>query len=94
MPPPSTVPLRDMEVHMGSPAYVIDGADITLVCDIVSGTRPISIMWLHNGVVDPTRGNVSAITVFNYNDQDEYTCRAENDIGFDEASTTINVFGK
>ena len=66
MPPPSTVPPGHMEVQMGSPAYVIDGADSTLVCDIVSGTPPITIMWLHNGVVDPTRGNVSAITVFNY----------------------------
>ena len=83
MPPPSTVLPGDMEVQIGSPAYVIDGADITLVCDIVSGIFPITIMWLHNGVVDPTRGNVSTITVTNYNDGDVYTCRVENDVGFD-----------
>ena len=84
-----------MEVHIGSSAYVIEGADITLVCDILSGTPPITIMWFHNGgVFDPTRGNVSTITVTNYNDGDVYTCRAENDVGFDEESTTINAFSK
>ena len=83
-----------MEVQIGSDAYVIDGADVTLVCDILSGTRPITIMWFRNDVLDPTRGNVSTITVTNYDDGDVYTCRAENDVGFDEESTTINVFGK
>ena len=94
IPPPPTIPPGDMEVQIGSPAYIIDGADITLVCDILSGTSPITIMWFRNGVVDPTRGNVSTITVTNYNDGDVLICRAENDIGFDEESTTINVFGK
>ena len=83
-----------MEVQIGSPAYLIDGADVTLVCDIVSGTSPITIMWFHNGVLDPTRGSVSTITVTDYNDGDVFTCRAENVIGFDEESTTINVFSK
>ena len=45
-------------------------------------------------MIDPTRGNVSTITVTNYNDGDVFTCRADNDVGFDEESTTINVFGK
>ena len=94
MSPPPTVPPGDMEVQIGSPAYVIDGADVTLVCDILTGTHPITIMWLHNGVVDSTRGNVSNIVVTNYNDGDEYTCRADNDVGYDNKSTTINVFGK
>ena len=94
IPQPATVPSGDMEVQIGSPAYVIEGADITLVCDILSGTSPVTIMWFNNGVLDPTRGNVSTITVTNYNDGDVYTCRAENDVGFDEESTTINVFSK
>ena len=83
-----------MEVQIGSPAYIIDGANITLFCDILSGTPPITIMWFHNGVIDPTRGNVSTITVTNYNDGDVYTCRAETDVGFDEESTTIYSFSK
>ena len=45
-------------------------------------------------MVDPTRGNVSTITVTDYNDGDVFTCRADNDVGFDEESTTINVFSK
>ena len=94
IPQPATVPPGDMEVQIGSPAYLIDGADVTLVCDIVSGTSPFTIMWFHNRVLDPTRGSVSTITVTDYNDGDVFTCRAENDIGFDEESTTINVFGK
>ena len=83
-----------MEVKIGSPVYVLDGFDVNLVCDILSGMRPITIVWFHNGVLDTTRRNVSTITVTDYNDQDVYTCRAENDVGFDEESTTINVLGK
>ena len=83
-----------MEVQIGSPAYVVDGSDVTLVCDILSGTRPITISWFRNGVLDTTRGNTSTITVSNYNNGDVYTCRADNDIGFDMETTTINVFGK
>ena len=78
----------------------IDGVNIpniiiTLDCNLLTGTPPITIMWFRNGVLDPTLGNVSTITVTNYNDDDVYTCRAENDVGFDEESTMIiNVFGK
>ena len=94
IPLPPTVPTGDMEVQIGSPAYVIDGVDITLVCDLLTGTPSNTIMWFRNGVLDSTRGNVSTTTVTNYNDGDVFTCRADNDVGFDEESTTINVFGK
>ena len=94
IPLPPLLPPGDMEVQIGSPAYVVDRFDVTIVCDIASGTRPITISWFHNGVLDSTRGNVSTITVSNYNDGDLFTCRADNDIGFDMESTTINVFGK
>ena len=94
IPQPATVLPGDMEVQIGSPAYVIDGANITLVCDILTGTSPITIMWFHNGVLDSTRGNVSTITVTDYNDGVVFTCIAENDVGFDMKITTINVVGK
>ena len=94
IPQPATVSPGGMKVRIGSPAYVIDGANITLVCDILTGTPPTTIMWFHNGVLDPTRWNVSTIIVTDYNDGDVYTCRAENVVGFDEESTTINVYGK
>ena len=91
---PDMVSPEDIEVNIGSSAYVVDGFDITIVCNILSGTRPITIMWLRNGMVDPTRGNVSTITVTDYNDGDVFTCRTENDVGFDVGTTTINVLGK
>ena len=67
----------------------ISNITITLDCNLLTGTPAITIMWFHNGVVDPTRGNVSTITVTKYSDGDVYTCRAENDVGFDEENTTI-----
>ena len=85
---------EDVKVKIGSPVYIVEGFDVTIVCNVLNGTRPITIMWLHNGVIDPSRGNVSTITVTDYNDGDVYTCRADNDVGFNEESTTINVFSK
>ena len=37
--------------------------------------------------------NVNTITITDAEDGDVITCRAENDIGFDESHTTINVTG-
>ena len=85
---------EDVKVKIGSPVYIVEGFDVTIVCNILNGTRPITIMWFHNGMIDPTRGNVSTITVNNYNDGDVYTCRADNDVGFDMKITIINVVGK
>ena len=94
IPLPPSVPSGDMEVQIGSPAYVVDGSNVTIVSSIFNGTRPITISWFRNGVLDPTRGNTSTITVTNYNDGDVYTCRADNNVGFDKENTTINVFSK
>lgn len=74
--------------------YVVDGFNVTVVCNILNGTHPIAISWFHNGVFDPTRGNASNITVTHYNNSDVFTCRAENDVGFDMESTIINLSGK
>ena len=68
IPQPPTVMPGDMTVTIGTPTYVVDGFDVTLVCNLVSGTRPITIMWFRNGVPDLTRGNLSTITVTDYND--------------------------
>ena len=94
IPLPDMVPPEDMEVQIGSPAYVVDGFDVTIVCSILNGTHPITIMWLRNGKVDTIRGNVSTITVTDYTDGDVFTCRADNNVGFDMKITTINVVGK
>ena len=80
-------------ITKGTPVYVVDGLDVTLVCNIVSGIRPI---WLCNGAPYPAGGNRSTITIpdTDYNDGDVFTCRAESGVRFDEVITAINVFGK
>ena len=85
-----------MIFSIGTPVYVVNGFDVTLVCNLVSGTRPITIRWICNGASYPAGGNRSTITIpdTDYNDGDVFTCRADNIVGFDEESTTINVFGK
>ena len=89
VPQPDDFILGDMTVMIGTPVYVVGGFDITIVCNIVNGTTPINITWLRNGVTDPTRGNVSTITVDDYKDGDMFTCRADNIAGYDMESTTI-----
>ena len=78
-------------VQTGTTAYVIDGNDVTIECNIVSGTHPITISWFRNGVEDTSFGNVSTITISNVNDGDMYMCRAQNRVGFDEETTMIVV---
>ena len=91
--PPNVMP-GDMTVSIGTPVYVVDGFNVTIVCNILNGTRPIAIMWLRNGAPYPAGGNISTITVTDYNDGDVFTCRADNIVGFDMENTAINVFGK
>ena len=91
---PDDVMLQNITVRIGTPTYVVDGSDVIIDCNVLNGTPPITITWLRNGVADPTRGNATNITVDDYHDGDVFTCRADNDIGFDMETTTINVFGK
>ena len=93
IPPPDNVMPGEMTVAIGTPVYVVDGFDVTIDCNILSGTRPITISWLRNGQPDPSFGNQSSITVDNYNDGDVFICRADNIVGFDMGNTTINAFG-
>ena len=57
----------------------------------MNGTPPITIKWLRNGSPDPTRGNVSTITITDASNGDIFKCRAENNIGFDTENTTIYI---
>ena len=98
IPQPEVIPNTDVTVMIGSPAYIIDGFDLTITCNVSTGIPPINISWYHNGVVDPSRGNTSTITISNVDINKDngvvYTCRAENDEGYDEQLTIVNVFGK
>ena len=83
-----------MTVKIGTPVYVADGFNVTIDCNILTGTPPVNISWFRNGQPDPSRGNVTSISVTDANDNDTFTCRTDNNIGFDVENTTIRVFGK
>ena len=58
-----------------------------------SGTPPITIrwLWIRNGTSINKYDNVNTITISNAKDGDVVTCRANNNIGFDEENTTIII---
>ena len=92
MPPEVTTGTK--RVNVGSPVYVLSGSDVIVDCNIVNGTRPITILWFHNDeVINSSVGNSSTVTITDAEDDDVFTCRANNSIGFDEASTIINIQG-
>ena len=79
---------ENKRVKIGTDVYVINGYNVTIDCN-ASGTPPITFSWLLNGT--EFRGNDSTITITNATYGDVITCRANNSIGFDEESTTIQV---
>ena len=83
---------------IGSPAYIIDGFDLTITCNVITGIPPINISWYRNGVVDSSKRNMSTITISNVDINKDngvvYICIAENDEGYDEQLTIVNVFSK
>ena len=88
---PSAITRGNKRVTIGTPVYVYDGFDITIDCNIVNGTPPITIQWFRNGSPDPTRGNISTITITDASNGDVFTCRADNIEGFDTENTVINI---
>ena len=91
VPRPSVNTRSNKRVKIGTPVYVYSGFDVIIDCNIMSGTPPITIKWLRNGSLDPTRGNVSTITITDARNGDIFKCRAENNIGFDTENTTIYI---
>ena len=92
VPRPSVITRGNKRVDIGTPVYVRDRFYVTIDCNIIHGTPPITIQWFRNGSPDLSRGNVSTITVINTTSNgDVFTCRAQNIEGFDTESTVINV---
>ena len=83
---------ENKRVKIGTDVYVVDGYNVTIDCNIVSGTTPITYSWLLNGT--EFRDNNATITITDATYDDVITCRANNTIGFDEESTTIHVNSK
>ena len=95
IPRPSVITRGNKRVKIGTPVYVYSGFDVTIDCNIVNGTPPITIQWFRNGSPDPTRGNVSTITITAASNGDVFTCRADNIKGFDSENTCLYIeYGK
>ena len=95
VPRPCIITRGNKTVKIGTPIYVYTGYDVTIDCNIVYGTLPITIQWFRNGSPDSTRGNVSTITITDASNGDVFKCRADNTEGFDIANSTIHVeYGK
>ena len=91
---PTAVP-ENKRVNVGSVVKISVGYNLLIDC-IVTGTPPIAITWIRNNdILNSTEGNSSTIIipVTEAYDGDNITCRADNNIGFDDATTTINVVG-
>ena len=86
---PDNIKKGNKRVAIGTDAYVFNGYNVTIDCNIASGTTPITYSWLLNGT--DIRGNDATITITDATYGDVITCRADNSIGFDEESTTIHV---
>ena len=79
------------KVKIGTPVYVHSGFDVIIDCNVAIGEPPINLTWFRNGSPDPTRGNVSTITITDASNGDVFKCRADNIIGFDTKNSTIYV---
>ena len=91
VPRPFRVQNGNQRVKIGTPAYVRDRFAVIIDCNIVGGSLPITIQWLHNGSPDHARGDLSNTTITDARNGDVYECRADNAVGFDVESTTVYV---
>ena len=77
-------------VVIGTSITVLSGYNVTINCSILAGSPPVNFTWYRNGILYSTE-NVSSITITDPENGDNFTCRADNHIGFDSKSTNITV---
>ena len=83
--------------QFGQTVSIYEGATVTLRCRIVVGNPQPTITFFKDGVpigINSTFSIVNSnliITSATMMDAGRYTCRAENDVGVDEASTDLTV---
>ena len=94
IPLPYSLTRLRMTVKIGSPVYVVDGFNVIINCNILTGTPPVTILWFRNGVLDLSLGSNNSVTINDARDGDVFTCRADNIIGQDNETSIIYVFGK
>ena len=83
-----------IRVKIGTPTvYIIDNFNVTIDCKISSGIPPMNITWFRNNQLDQSRGDAPSITVTVTNakdiDGDVFTCKVENESGYDSQDTHI-----
>ena len=94
VPRPSVINRGRKVVVIGTPAYVYSGFTVFIVCNIFNGSRPIHWSYFRNGSPYLTSRDLSYIAVY-ANDGDVFNCRIENNVAYDEVSTTVYVeYGK
>ena len=92
---PTIITLGNKRYTVGSQAYVFEYYNVTFNCNVVSGTLPITILWLRNNVEEnsSSEGNSSTITITNIKDGENVSCTANNTRGSDVATSIIHVEG-
>ena len=86
-----------IHIDIGTSVYVPNRTIVMIDCNIVNGTPPISISWFQNEIADLERGNASTISItagHDAYDDDVFSCKAINIVGFDIENSTIKIFGK
>ena len=88
---PHSVENGVIAVNVGSTVYTVNGLSIIIICNVTTGEPPLIITWHRNDKLLDHRsvGNVSTITVTDATEDDVFTCKADNRMGFDQQSTTI-----
>lgn len=78
-----------IRVNIGTTVYTINGFNIIITCNVNSGGIPVTISWFRNNELDQSKENSSSITVTDAMEGDVFTCKAENEVGFDRKNTVI-----
>ena len=91
VPRPSDITDGNKRVKIGTPVYVNEGFDVIIDCNTANGTPPITITWFRDGSPYLSGENISTITITDPRNGEVFVCRADNNIGFDTANTTIQV---
>lgn len=63
-------------VTIGNPVTVVEGYNVTINCDVLTGSPPINTSWYRNGVLHPIK-DVASITITPV-DGENITCRTGN----------------
>lgn len=90
--------------NFASPVFVVEqNESFLLSCNVLKGTKPVRFEWYKNGkklstnsgIVLDTKSSSSSLTIDSMLMQHSgnYSCRAQNNHGFDQVATILQVKG-